>query len=373
MGVPYAAQLASKENRCHEAVAGFVHDDAWLAPVRGPESGFRNKAKLVAAGRPGAVTLGILDGSGRGVDLQGCGLYEPRLAESLPLLADFIDRLGIEPYDVPGRRGQLKYVIVTHSPDDELMVRFVLRTPHEVARIRKALPGLSTALPGLAVVSVNLQPEHKAILEGDTEIPLSEREILPMRVNDVVLGLRPNSFFQTNTDVAAALYRQAREWVEVLSPRSVWDLYCGVGGFALHVVGLDTPDRSVLGVEISTEAIESARASAESLRSRIPGWGEVRFVVGDATQVGHENAAATPPDLVIVNPPRRGLGPELTAWLESSGVPDVIYSSCNVDSLPKDLAELPSYRVEQARLFDMFPQTNHHEVMVRLAHRRAIG
>ncbi|HEX5969399.1 MAG TPA: methyltransferase domain-containing protein [Intrasporangium sp.] len=361
MGMPYAAQLASKQERCAAALAEVAPTLTWLPAVAGPDSAFRNKAKLVVAGRAGAVTLGILDHAGRGVDLRECGLYEPGLARTFPVLADFVDALRLEPYDVPARRGQLKYLIVTHSPDDELMIRFVLRTGHEVPRMRKALPRLVAALPGIAVVSVNLQPEHKAILEGETEILLTERSSLPMRVNDVVLGLRPNSFFQTNTAVAAALYRQAREWVEDRSPGSVSDLYCGVGGFALHVAA---PGREVVGIEVAPDAVESARASAGDLRRQHPDVGPIRFATADATApVGADLAGA---DLVIVNPPRRGIGPDLAGRLEESAVRDVIYSSCHVDSLARDLAAMPSFCAEEARLFDMFPQTDHHEVMVRL-------
>ena len=361
MGMPYAAQLASKQDRCAAALAGVAGSVTWLPAVAGPESAFRNKAKLVVAGPAGAVTLGILDEAGRGVDLRECGLYESGLARTLPVLAGFIDALRLEPYDVPARRGQLKYLIVTHSPDDELMIRFVLRTAHEIPRIRKALPRLLDALPRIAVVSVNLQPEHKAILEGDTEILLTQRSILPMRVNDVVLGLRPNSFFQTNSAVAGALYRQAREWVEERSPDSVWDLYCGVGGFALHAAG---PGRAVVGVEVARDAVESARASASDLRRQHPDIGPIRFTTADAT--AHHDAGLSSADLVIVNPPRRGIGPDLAGRLEESKVQEVIYSSCNVDSLARDVALMPSFNVREARLFDMFPQTNHHEVMVRL-------
>ena len=361
MGMPYAAQLASKQERCVAALAGAAPAVAWLPAVTGPDSAFRNKAKLVVAGRAGAVTLGILDEAGQGVDLRECALYEPGLARTFPVLADVIDDLRLEPYDVPARRGQLKYLIVTHSPDDELMIRFVLRTGHEIARIRKALPRLLAALPHVAVVSANLQPEHKAILEGEKEILLTERSTLPMRVNDVVLGLRPNSFFQTNTAVAAALYRQAREWVADRTPGSVWDLYCGVGGFALHVVA---PGREVVGIEVAPDAVESARAGATHLRRQHPDLGPIRFTTADATgEVADDLSGA---DVVIVNPPRRGIGPGLAARLEESEVRDVMYSSCNVESLARDLAAMPSFRADEARLFDMFPQTNHHEVMVRL-------
>jgi len=362
MGVPYAAQLGSKQERCVAALADFVSEATWLEPFRAPESAFRNKAKLVVGGSAGAVTLGILDAQAHGVDLRHCGLYEPGLAEAIPELAGFLDGLAIEPYDVRGRRGELKHVIVTHSPDDELMVRFVLRSRHEVARIRKHLPRLLSALPSIAVVSVNLQPVHMAILEGEAEIVLTERPVLPMRINDVLLQLRPNSFFQTNTAVAAALYRQARRWVESLSPSSLWDLYCGAGGFALHCVAGTGRPREVLGIETSPDAIESARDSASLLTAH--DGSSIEFVVGDATTVGSFGRSA--PDLVIVNPPRRGLGPDLAGWLDSSTAEHVIYSSCNVDSLAKDLGVMGSYSVQAARLFDMFPQTNHHEVMVLL-------
>ncbi|HEX6056502.1 MAG TPA: hypothetical protein VFY98_11885 [Intrasporangium sp.] len=116
MGMPYAAQLASKQERCTAALAEVAPSVTWLPAVVGLESAFRNKANLVVAGRAGAVTLGILDDAARGVDLRECGPYEPGLARTFPVLAGYIDSLRLEPYDVPARRGQLKYLVVTHSP-----------------------------------------------------------------------------------------------------------------------------------------------------------------------------------------------------------------------------------------------------------------
>ena len=181
---------------------------------------------------------------------------------------------------MPQRRGELKYLLLTESPDGELMLRFVLRSQEPVARIRKHLPALMADLPGLVVVSVNLQPEHKAVLEGEREILLTEQETLRMRVNDVDLHLRPQSFFQTNTEMAAALYRQGREWVEEKAPASVWDLYCGVGGFALHCAA---PGREVTGIETSAEAIASAELSRDELSRGEIGTEACDFHAGDAT------------------------------------------------------------------------------------------
>ena len=369
MGVPYAVQLADKQHRCRVALESVTPGVVWLEPFAGPESAFRSKAKLVVGGTTGAVTLGILDADSQGVDLRACGLHEEPLQLLIPRLATVVDEIGLEPYDVPARRGELKHVLLTLSPIGEVMLRFVLRSKRHLALLESRLPMLLERLPEVVVVSVNLQPEHKAVLEGLTEIVLTAQGSLPMPVNGIPLQLRPNSFFQTNTAVAAGLYRQASAWADRVAPHAVLDLYCGVGGFALHLVdpgsGAGRAGRRVLGIEVSPDAVAGARLTAERVGL---GPHRVEFRVGDATDV----AALEPgllddgPAMVVVNPPRRGIGAPLAAWIEASGASHVTYSSCNVDSLARDLAHLPSYSAREARLFDMFPQTSHHEVIVLL-------
>ncbi|MEO5315979.1 23S rRNA (uracil(747)-C(5))-methyltransferase RlmC [Pseudarthrobacter sp. CC12] len=355
MGRPYGEQLAGKQLHCQALLAGHTELE-WLEPVASQESGFRNKAKMVIGGTAQNPTIGILDADGHGVDLRKCGVCSPGLRAVFPVLATYIRRLRLTPYDVPKRTGELKHVIITESPAGEVMLRLVLRSEQTLPRIRKHLPELLADLPQVKVVSVNLLPEHKAVLEGDREILLTEQSTLEMRVNDINLHLRPQSFFQTNTGMAAALYRQGREWVNELAPASVWDLYCGVGGFALHSAA---PSRTVTGIETSSEAIASARLSSDEA-----GLAGMEFQAGDATAFAL--AAERSPDLVIVNPPRRGIGKELCGWLESSDVQHVVYSSCNAQSLARDLAALPSFTARRARVLDMFPQTTHYEVMVLL-------
>ncbi|WP_131104808.1 methyltransferase domain-containing protein [Ornithinimicrobium sufpigmenti] len=362
MGVPYPVQLASTQRTVAASLAEHVTPDRWLDPQPSSESAFRNKAKLAVGGRKGSPTLGILDPGGEGVDLRHCGLYEPELHRAVLALADLVAGSGLTPYDVPTRQGELKHLLVTVSPDDQLMARLVLRSPGQLTRVRELAGPLQQALPGLRVLSVNLQPEHKAVLEGPEELVLSEQDTLPMRVNELVLHLGTRSFFQTNTAVAAALYAQVARWVDGVDagrgPKVLWDLYCGVGGFALHCAA---PGRQVLGVEVSQDAVASARRSAEEL-----GLTDTRFEAGDATTL---LAEADGPDTVVVNPPRRGLGARLAGRLEESRVQHLVYSSCNARTLAADLSRMPSWQVEQARLFDMFPQTDHHEVAV-LLHRR---
>ena len=336
----YDAQVRAQQDR----VRRLLPPMPWLPAVTSADSGFRNKAKLVVGGSMEQPTLGII-----GQDLRECGLHEPVIVAALPVLAEFVTRASLQPYDIAARRVELKHLIVTSSPDEELMVRFVSRSQEPVTRIRKHLPWLLAQLP-VRVASVNLQPVHKAVLEGDREIVLSQEDTLPMRINDLTLQLRPQSFFQTNTGVAAELYRIAQTWAGQIAPHTVWDLYCGVGGFARHLAG---PGRDVTGVEISAEAVAAANLDQS------PG---LRFEVGDADAWV---AGAVTPDLVVVNPPRRGIG-RLAETLERSEVPHVVYSSCNAESLARDLAAMPSLRPVRGVLLDMFAHTEHHEVLVQL-------
>ena len=349
---PYDVQLAAKQASCRDLLGAHSHAGlTWLPPVPSAERAFRNKAKMVVAGTVEAPSLGILDPRGSGVDLRGCPLYGPAMHEVLVVLAGFVTRAGLTPYDVATRRGELKHLLVTESPDGEFLVRCVLRSSEALPRIRKHLDSLLAEEPRIAVVSVNFQPDHKAVLEGEHETVVTQRETLPMRVNDVVLHLRPRSFFQTNTAVAAALYRQAVAWADRVAPASVLDLYCGVGGFALH---LAAPGRQVDGVEVSDEAVASATQSAREAGLA------AGFRCGDAA------GADLDADLVVVNPPRRGIGPDLATRLDASGVRHLVYSSCNAISLARDLSAMPSWRPVEARLLDMFAHTTHYEVAVLL-------
>lgn len=362
LGRRYDDQLVAKD-----AAARALVDApglAWEPPLTSRPHGFRNKAKMVVGGTSAAPTFGILDPTGAGVDLRDCALHTPGIGAALPVLADLVTRADLTPYDVGSalpvnRRGELKHVLVTESPDGELMVRLVLRSTATEARVRKHLPWLRERLPRLRVLTLNIQPEHRAVLEGEREIVLTEAETLPMRLGPIVLHLRPRSFFQTNTEVAAALYGLAVAWTADLAPRRVVDLYCGVGGFALH---LAAPGRTVAGIEISADAVASAERSRDE--AGLPGG--ITFAAGDATSPEHA-ALVAGADLVVVNPPRRGLGHELARRLEQSGARHVLYSSCNPETLARDLADLASYTPVRGRLLDMFPQTPHAEVLVLLS------
>lgn len=240
------------------------------------------------------------------------------------------------------------------------MVRFVVRSRHGLGQIERAVPALRQEVPEAIVVSVNLLPTHVALLEGDEEQTLVGED-LPVTMGDVTLRVRPQGFLQTNTEVSAKLYRQVTAWIVEARPQRVWDAYCGVGGFALHAGrALADSVSDVRGFEVTSEAIVAARRSASEMG--LP----VEFEVADAVERLRTVPSALAPDAMIVNPPRRGLGVELSRWVNGSAIRHLAYSSCQPQSLARDLAEMPNFRVQRARAFDMFPHTDHVEVAVWL-------
>ena len=314
---------------------------------------------MAVSGSIDAPVLGLADASGSSSDLRDCPLYGADMHAALQQAGEFVSRARIEPYDIPQRRGELKHLLLTRAADSgELMLRFVLRSNESVTRIRKHLPWLRRQVPALRVVSANLQPEHKAILEGDTEILFDGPERLAVPINAVPLFLRPGCFWQTNDAVAAALYQQVRDWCREIDPPTAWDLYCGVGGFALHCAD---GHRRITGIESSAAAIRCANDSRDAL-----GDGALSFHAGDAIEYADH---AADPALLIVNPPRRGLGPRLCRRVDAMRAEWMVYSSCNAESLATDLQQLPNWRARRARLFDMFPHTRHYELAVLLQRR----
>ena len=357
----YTAQVQAKQEHARALLANYPQLQ-WLDPVTSAEAGFRNKAKLVVGGLAKNPTLGIVDyRTGASTDLGECPLYMEPIQAAIPVLRELIQRADLTPYDIPNRRGELKNILVTASAAGELMVRFVLRSKKLLVPIRRQMDWLQERLPNLAVLSVNLLREPVARVEGDEEIILSERQTLPMQVNDLTLHLRPQSFFQTNTKVAEAMYAQGREWVREVAPRSLWDLYCGVGGFALAAARAGFP--RVTGVEVSSGAISSAISAARHAGLSRPA---ASFIADDATSWARAQSPEDVPDVIVVNPPRRGIGADLAAYLNECDAPRVIYSSCNPASLAKDLAAMPSLRPIEGRIFDMFPHTTHAEVALLL-------
>ena len=358
----YPTQLEIKQNEILNQLIPFKPLEV-KSPFASRETAFRNKAKMAVLGTVEKPVLGIQNGN-ETVDLCDCPLYSHSMQSILKIVRSYIRKQGLVPYNINKRKGELKFIIINESvsaDEHKYMLRFVVKSDKFVHKIRDTYKQLQDRIQNLLVVSINIQPKHAAILEGDQEIVLTHNAFLPMILNHIPLYIKSRSFFQTNTYIAENLYKTASEWVATLPINSIWDLFCGVGGFGLSCVNNATSNVIKLtGIEINSDAIECATKTAETLNFK-----QLTFKSLDATQ--YAIAMQDIPDLVLLNPPRRGAGKDLMQYLENVKPNYVLYSSCNLTSLTEDLNFLSNYQIVKVQLFDMFPHTSHMEILVLLA------
>jgi len=307
-------------------------------PITSSESAFRNKAKMAVLGTVEKPILGIMT-DGWPVDLCDCPLYSELMSITLCKVKDLIKKLALVPYNIRKKKGEIKFIILTQA-DGQFMLRLVLRSDKEYYKIANAIEYIQQNIAQITVVSINIQPDHAAIIEGLQEFVLTEQKQLPIKLNNVPLFMQKGSFFQTNTKVASELYITAQKWLSLLPINIIWDLFCGVGGFGLHCISADT---ELVGIEINSEAIECARLSA-----KLMSHDKICFQSLDANEFALSKPESKP-DVILVNPPRRGLGETLVNYLQNISPNYILYSSCNLDSLTTDLAYLNSYQIQQVQ------------------------
>jgi 23S rRNA (uracil1939-C5)-methyltransferase len=240
------------------------------------------------------------------------------------------------------------------------MVTFVV-----AERDLKQLPHLAKALqkrvPEVVSVQQNVNATTGNIIVGrDTQRLAGVSDLLD-QVGDIRLQLAPASFFQVNHAQAARIYQLVREWAALKPNETAVDLYCGIGGIALH---LARDAGRVYGIETVEEAVKNARANAllNDLRNCI-------FITGDAEEVVEDLCSEIQAaEVVVLNPPRSGCQPQVLKAAASLQPRTLIYVSCNPETLANDLNLLHplGYAVDAVQPVDMFPQTAHVETVVRL-------
>jgi 23S rRNA (uracil747-C5)-methyltransferase len=357
LSMDYPEQIMSKEKTLSRLLG--VSSEALLPTITSPLSGFRSKAKFVITGSlesPIIGLSGLLD-LDRGREILNCPLHDPQINALLTTIKSFITLTRLAPYEIKSKRGEIKGLILYISSSSEMYLRLILRSKESLDRIRKNSAEILKSIPQLKVLSVNIQPIPHAILEGEEEIFITEREYVNHEFGQIQSKIHPRGFVQTNSQVAAKLYQKASEWIQEIKPDSFCELFSGQGAFSLTASPYFSKG---LGVEINPEAVTRANLTAEE-----NGLTNLRFISRDASLVEQEVSDFNP-DVLLVNPPRRGLG-EALPLIKGLSVSNFIYSSCSAESLAKDLKSLEDiYRIKRLQIFDMFPHTKHFETLVWL-------
>jgi 23S rRNA (uracil747-C5)-methyltransferase len=318
--------------------------------------GSRHKIKLVVSGTLAEPKFGIVDNSGQFTTLEKCPIHDPTINALLPSIKQIIIKYALTIYDIKKKQGELKAILISSNYDSsQIILRLVLRSTNLLEKAKSALNDLESQHDSIKVTSINIQPIPHAILEGTEEILVSKNPFITERLNNISMCFDPKSFMQVTPQVSEQLYRSAAQWLREYTHSTVLDLYCGVGGFALHVANFSG---NVTGIEASSTAIKCATTAAI-----LNEFNNCKFVDEDLET--YELSSNV--DALIVNPPRRGLSQNVLSFIDKTNPKTIIYSSCNVVSLIENLKSLTStYSIIKFKFFDMFPLTDHLECLVLL-------
>ncbi len=355
--VPYETQIQHKSDQLTKLIPQ-LNSSILQQPVFSNTQGFRNKAKFSVTGNLEHPIIGLTGETelDQGREILACPVHHPKINELAKSLPEFIQLTKLTPYQIKTKSGELKGIIIYYSSDsDEFYLRLVVRSKESIDRIRKHASILTNRFPALSCFSVNIQPVPHAILEGEEEIFISAKNAIHHQLGKLGLSLHPQGFVQTNQAVALSLYQTAASWIRELKPKTFVELFSGQGAFSFFIQ--EVVEQAV-GIEINPEAVK--RANATALEN---GWTHLHFLAADAAKV-KDQVQALSPEVLLVNPPRRGLG-EAVELMKELRPKTFIYSSCNAETLASDAQKLGSlYKISRAQMFDMFPHTEHFETLV---------
>lgn len=359
----YEEELWAKRTRVQDALTRIGGAEIAVEEILGAEQPLHYRNKSIYPISPAGEVGFYRARSHQVVHVEHCLIQKPEADALAQALRDYIARFRVEPYNEATGRGLLRHLYVRTSCRGESLACLLVngsRLPHEeelVAMLRAAAPKTCGVVLGENTRRGN------AIL-GDRYRTLWGRDYLTDTLCGLELRLSVPSFYQVNHDQAQRLYEKALEYAGLTGRELAVDLYCGAGTITQV---LARRARHVIGGEIVPEAIWDAEESA-----RRNGVENVEFLCGDASRLAAElRQRGLRPDVICVDPPRKGLAPDVVEAAASMEPERIVYVSCDPATLARDVARFAplGYRPVRACAVDLFPGTANVETVCLLTKR----
>ena len=358
----YAAELEAKRRRVEDAIRRVGGLDLPVSVILRAKNTqrYRNKVQLpVAAGKDGPRIGFFRARSHDVVNVDDC-LLQPETASALAhAVRRWMRDYAVPAYDERAHAGLVRHLFVRFSRTQALCCLVVNgdRLPHE----QELVEALRSAAPELAGVVLSVNKERTNVVLGRELRTLWGRDFLEDTLCGLTFRISVPSFYQVNRDQCEVLYSKAVELAGLTGTETVVDLYCGIGTISLAMA---RHAGRVIGAEIVPSAVEDAKDNAAR-----NGVTNAEFFCGDAADTAARLAEeGLRPDVICVDPPRKGLAPEVVASIAQMVPERVVYVSCDPATLARDLARFAElgYAAQTAVAVDMFPRTAHVETVVRL-------
>ncbi len=360
----YAEETRLKAERVRQCLNRIGGESLTEMPILAAPTckGYRNKAQYPVASQKGRVIAGFFKaGTHQVVENETCLILPPDTDRVRHIVIDYVNQFGISAYDETTGKGLLRHIYVRRGEvSGQVLVCLAVngrKLPHSEVLVDrlKAVPGFTTL-----VLSVNTKKGNTVL--GDEEIVLFGPGYIEDTLCGLTFRLSPRSFYQVNHHQAERLYEAAIAQAQITKEDLVLDLYCGVGTITLAMA---KAAGRVIGVEVVEQAVIDAKENAKR-----NGIKNAEFFCSDA---GKDALALEEqgirPDVVVVDPPRKGLNADAIEALSRMSPKRIVYVSCDPATLARDVALLKDrgYRLQSAQAADLFPRCSHVESIVCLS------
>ena len=361
----YEEELRYKLSRVQDAITRIGHIDFSVERIIGADSTnfYRNKAQYPVCIENGELTAGFYAyKSHRIIPCRDCRLQPIEFEKGIGAFEKWVKKNHITSFDEKTGKGLLRHIYFRKAFGTGEIMACAVINGNDIPDKEYLVSELQQAFDDLKSVVININKKNTNVILGEQTKTVWGSD----KICDILLGkkfvISPQSFYQVNHDQCEKLYSVVGEYADLSGSETVVDLYCGAG-----TIGLTLADKckELVGIEIEPSAIENAKENA-----KINGVENASFICADAFDGAKEmEKRGLKPDLVIVDPPRKGCQKELFDIIENMGASRIIYVSCDSATLARDLAILKEkeYTLQRLTAVDMFPRTPHVETVVLLS------
>ncbi len=324
---------------------------------------YRNKAQYpVGTDKSGRPIFGIFaNRTHEIIPIQECHIQKRISCEIADFVLSEMEKFNISVYNEKTGKGLVRHIITKVGViTNEIMVIIVINgkeMPHELTLANNIID----KFPQVKTVVKSINMKNTNVIMGQKNFSIVGRGYITDRLGDFVFKISPMSFYQVNPVQAEALYNIAIEKANITKDDVVCDLYCGIGTIGIFASKFA---KKVYGIEIVSQAIEDARVNANLNKIN-----NIEFICGDVEEAFDEliKKEKVKPDVIIVDPPRRGLDVKTIGNIMKLKTSRVVYISCNPATMVRDLKLMEElYEVVEVQPVDMFPFTSHVECVAVL-------
>lgn len=324
---------------------------------------YRNKAQYpVGVDKNGKTIMGVFASrSHEIIPIQDCLIQNQRTQKVAKFILDYMGKYNISSYNEKTRKGLVRHIVTKIGiRTNEIMVILVINGS-KIPREKELVTELIACFPEIKTIVKNINTKNTNVILGQKNISLYGNGYIKDKLGDYIFKISPLSFYQVNPIQVEKLYKKAVDLAKISKQDIVFDLYCGIGTISLF---MSKYAKKVYGIEIVKEAVDMANENA-----KINNVDNVVFFAGDVEVVLDELIYINKviPDIVIVDPPRKGLEDKSIQNILKIKPKRLVYISCNPATLVRDLAKFEElYCVKCIELIDMFPFSNHVETIAVL-------